>query len=150
MAEHNPLFDEVRVVLYHKQSTSARTLFLRQADGGVVAPEPLPVLSSVLDDGECPDRDSPLAPHPASLALALCRRLELPADFIEIDPVFRVRIDTPGRLLTAYLGRFTRLDPPRRELEPHGASFRPLTELRGCAPAEMALLRKAYETILGG
>lgn len=144
------LLEDVRVILYHKQATSARTLFLRHADGGVCAPEPLPPLASVLEEAETPSESSTLAVHPASLALVLCRHLGLPPDSIEIDPEFSARVDTPGRRLTAYLGRFKSMDPPRAAFAGRGGCFRALTELRGSAPAEMELLRRAYQTILGG
>lgn len=145
-----PLLECLRVILYHKQATSARTLFLRHADGGVCAPKPLPPLASILDEEDAPAGGSKLAIHPASLALVLCRHLELPADSVEIDPDFSIRVDTPGRVLTAYLGRFKAIDPPRAAFAGRGGRFCALTELRGSAPVEMELLRRAYQAILGG
>lgn len=146
----DPLLEDIRVILYHKQHTSARTLFLRNANGAVCVPEPLPPLASVLAEDESASGTSTLAVHPASLALVLCRHLGLPPDAIEIDPEFSARIDTPGRMLTAYIGRFKAMDPPRAEFADRGGRFCALTELRGCAPAEMELLRRAYQAILGG
>lgn len=143
------LFETVRVILYHKQATSARTLFLRHADGGISAPASLPPLAVVLDEDE-PAEASAVAVHPASLALALCEHFGLPPDSIEVDPEFSARVDVPGRPLTFHLARFKAIDPPRSEFAPKGGRFYALTELRGCAPAEMELLRRAYAAILGG
>ena len=148
--EFADLFETVRIVLYHKQATSARTLFLRHADGSVCAPAPLPPLATVLAEDESPVKSSTVAPHPASLALALCRHFELQPDAIEIDTECKARIDIPGRELTAYLGRFRAIDPPRDEFAPTGGRFCALTEFRGAVPAELELLRRAYAAILGG
>ncbi len=149
-AEFTGLFAPIRVIAYHKQATSARTLFLRHADGGVCAPEPLPPLASVLDEDATPAGTSAIALHPASLALALCRYLGMPPDSIEVDAEFAERVDIPGHPLTVYLARFKAMDPPREELAASGAKFCALTELRGRAPAEMELLRRAYQAVLGG
>lgn len=144
------LLDGHRVILYHKQHTSARTLFVRFADGGVCVPEPLPPLASVLAEDDPAGELSPLAVHPASLAQALCRHLGLAADAVEIDAEFMARVDTPGQPLTVHLGRLKAMDPPRAEFAARGGRFCALTELRGQAPAEMELLRRAYQAILGG
>ena len=56
--EFADLFETVRIVLYHKQATSARTLFLRHADGSVCAPAPLPPLATVLAEDESPVKSS--------------------------------------------------------------------------------------------
>ncbi len=150
-AEFAELFASVRFVLYHKQATSARTLFLRLADGGVLAPEPLPPLATVLEaDEEADADDASVVLHPASLALALCRHFGLPPDSIEIDAGFAAQVDTPGQPLTVHLARFKAMDPPRAELGALGAGFCALTELRARPPAEMELLRRAYQTVLGG
>jgi hypothetical protein len=147
--EFEHLLAEIRVILYHKQATSARTLFLVHAGGSVIAPQPLPPLALVLDEQE-PDGIWPLAAHPASVAQALCRHFDLPAGSIEVDAEFTARVDTPGQLLTACIGRLKHTDPPREEFAARGGRFAALTELRGAAPAEMELLRRAYQAILGG
>lgn len=148
-SEFSGPFANIRVMLYHKQATSARTLFLQLADGGVCVPEPLPPLSSVLEQDEDAE-PTPLAIHPASLALAVCRYLEMPPDSIEVDPEFSAQVDTPGQLLTFHLARFKTMDPPRAEMATREGKFCALTELRGRSPAEMELLRRAYYAVLGG
>jgi hypothetical protein len=145
-----PLLEDIRVILYHKHRTSARTLFLRHADGGVCTPKPLPPLSSVLPEEETDSENVTFAVHPASLALVLGRHLELPPDFIEIDPEFSAKVDTPGQLLTFYIGRFKCMDPPCAQFTDRGGKFCAITDLRGQPPAEMELLRRAYQAILGG
>lgn len=149
----NPEFERVladtRVIVYHKQATSARTLFLVHAHGSVIVPEPLPPLAAV-HGGEVPDPAEPtLAAHPASLAAALARCFGAPAEAIEIDPEFRAWVDTPGRRLSIYLGRLRAIDPPQSQFAALGARFAALTELRRQAPAELELLQRAYQSILG-
>ncbi|MGZ8218864.1 hypothetical protein [Methylomagnum sp.] len=147
-AESEPLLENLRVILYHKHSTSARTLFLRHGHGGVCMPQPLPSLATVLDEEAPPPVGA--AVHPASLAQALCRCLGFPPESIEIDAEFAAQVDTPGQLLPVYLARFKAMDPPREEFAGQGGRFCALTELRGGAAAEMELLRRAYQAVLGG
>lgn len=139
---------EVRFLLYHKQATSARTLFLRFANGSVLAPEPLPFLSMPLEE-EAEDMAAG-ATHPAALALKLASALGIAPEIVQIEPEYRERIDTPDGIVHVHLARLSTMDPPRALFEPGGATFRALGELRGGHPAEMALLRKAYEFALGG
>lgn len=135
---------EVRFLLYHKQSTSARTLFLRMNGGSVVAPEPLPLLSSAREEGGVG------AVHPATLALSLAAALAVPPGILHVEPDYHERVETPAGLVDVYLARFTTIDPPRHLFAESGGTFCAITELRGGHPAEMALLRKAYEYVLGG
>ena len=141
---------EIRFLLYHKQSISARTLFLKFAGGSVLAPAPLPFLSSPVDPEQHPESDFDGQLHPATLAKELADGLGLPASLFAIDPDFRERIETPRGEAQAYLAGFTGMDPPRELAAGIGASFQPITELRGGHPVEMDLLRKAYEHLLGG
>lgn len=135
----------VRFIFYHKQSTSARTLFLRFDAGHLLGPEPLPFLSAA---GETePDWG---AAHPASLGLALSRKLGWPDGALEIDPEFVAEVETPTGAVRIHLARCTTIDPPRHWVEAGIGRFCAITELRGGHPAEMALLRKAYEHVLGG
>lgn len=137
-----------RVLLYHKQATSARTLFLNLAHGSVVGPQALPPLASVLEEAE--EGAPALLPHPAALHKALGERLELDSGLFELDVEFRHLVDTPPGPVAVYLAHFTTMDPPRALMHERGASFLPITELRGRHPAEMELLRRAYTSILGG
>lgn len=140
--------DDFRFLLYHKHPTSARTRFLRFAGGTVLAPHPLPFLSAPLE----PDEVAPAAAwmHPATLARRLAGGLQLPATLLEIDPEFLEHVEIPGATVTVHLVRLTSIDPPLALFADRGAAFCPITDLRGGHPTEMALLRKAYEHVLGG
>lgn len=137
---------QARLILFHKQSISARTLFLRHASGSVIAPVPLPPLSALLDEDAA--RPGP-ATHPAALLRAYCDGLGLAASLLQIEAEFHQQVETPSHTLDIYLARFTCTDPPRSLFEAQGGRFCAITELRGGHPAEMGLLQKAYETILG-
>lgn len=140
--------ESARLILFHKQGTSARTLFLRHANGSVITPTPLPFLSTVLDEDEEGPAEANFI-HPAALARDYCTSLGVEAKMLEPEGEFFQRVDTPGHVVSVYLVRFTCMDPPRALFNPQGGQFCAITELRGGHPAEMALLQKAYEVILG-
>lgn len=134
-----------RLILYHKQSTSGRTRFLRLTEG-FVAFEPIPFLSSAVDDGEL---NSAVRPHPAACLRDAERRLGLPDGSIAAETEFYAELDTPQGRLPILLGAFTTIDPPFEAVTAVGGRFVPLTELFGSHPAEVDLVRRAYELILG-
>jgi hypothetical protein len=147
--EEHRLADEARLILYHSQSTSARTLFLRHASGSVIAPEPLPPLSTVLDEPTFEPDGTAILVHPATLTLDYCASLGLPPSLLQAEGGFHERVDTPQQTLSIYLARFTSIDPPRELFAEQGGRFCAITELRGGHPAEMALLQRAYQAIMG-
>ena len=135
-----------RLILYHKQSTSARTRFLLLGHGGVCAPGPLPS-SATLAVGA--GDDDKLAAHPASMLRDAESWLDLAAGSLEVEPGYRHRLTSDEGVIWVMLARFTSIDPPFEQAEAQGARFIDLTQARGLGPVELALLRKAYEKILG-
>jgi hypothetical protein len=134
---------EARLILYHSQSTSARTLFLRHASGSIIAPEPLPLLSTVLDEGEFDIGDTGIFLHPAALVRNYCEAYGIPPSLLQVEGEFHERVDAPGGAINIYLSRFTCVDPPRTLFADRGGKFCAITELRSGYPAEMALLQRA-------
>ncbi len=141
--------NSARLILYHSQSTSARTLFLRHDSGSVIAPKPLPALSTLIDDEEFDHGESVVFLHPATLILDYCSGLGLQPSLLQAQGEFHERVDAPGGVINVYLARFTCIDPPRQLFADMGGKFCAITELRGGHPAEMALLQRAYQTIMG-
>lgn len=139
--------NQSRVILYHKQSTSGRTRFLRYAHGGVCGPEPLPALAQLLD---APEGDADISLHPAAIIAEAGKSVGVAAGDIEVDGEFDAWLDIAGGPVQVFLARFTAIDPPFAEVEQHDARFIELTAARGMAPAELELLRKAYESIMEG
>lgn len=135
-----------RLILVHKQPTSARTRFLRYTDG-VVAPDPFPKLSQVLGEEESWD-DASVSEHPASLVRRVAEDIGLDAAQIKLETEFRAGVDTPQGVASIYLGRITTIDPPFDAAERVGAKFIAITEGRDLPPSELELLRRAYECVM--
>jgi hypothetical protein len=136
-----------RLITYHKQATSARTRFLALGYGGVCAFDGLPRMAQLLE--EVADPGGKVAQHPASLVSRAEREWGLARGGLEVDSGFRVLVDIPGGPVEVFLARFTPIDPPFAQAESNGARFIDITQARGMAPAELQLLRLAYEHILG-
>lgn len=134
------------MILVHKQGTSARTRFLRYADG-IVAPEPFPKLAQVLGEAER-SGDAAVLTHPAMLVRQVAERLGIDADDIEVETEFRSNVDTPQGVAPIYLGRITTIDPPFDAAEKIGARFIAITEARDLGPSDLELLRRAYDCVM--
>ncbi|NEX22135.1 hypothetical protein G3480_17795 [Thiorhodococcus mannitoliphagus] len=135
-----------RLIMYHKHPTSARTRFLRLDYGGVCGFTALP------DAAELAEKridDSNLVSHPAFLIRDAETRLGLPSGSLEAESGYRCKVSCPEGAKEVFLARFTSIDPPFDEAEAQGASFIDLTQARGLPKVELALLRLAYEKILG-
>jgi hypothetical protein len=141
---------DARVILYHKQSTSARTRFLVLEYGGVCAFDGLPELAELIDeDGNAPSGPGGPTTHPAVVVAEAQRRLELPSGTLTPDAGFRAVVDTPQGPVEIRLLRFTTIDPPFDAAAARGARFIDITQARGIAPVELRVLRCAYEHIMG-
>lgn len=135
-----------RVILYYNGAISALTLFLQHPDESVCTPWPLPALSSVLEEDEMP-MTIPLW-APADIVTAISNTMGLPANLLQANMGYREQVDTPGGIITVYLGYFNVLDPPHKLMAEKGCKFKTLTELRNRPPAEMELLRRAYALVM--
>lgn len=143
-----PVDAEPRFLLYHLQSISSRLLFVRHASGSVLTPRPLPFLSSPVEEDE-PERSIDLIQQ-LSLGVQLNADLGFEAGMLLVEREFVRRAEIPRAVVDIHLARFTTLDPPHTEVQLKGGKFRPITELHGGHPVEMATLRWAYEFLLGG
>lgn len=139
----------LRVIMYHKYSTSGRTTFLMQ-DEGVCLPERLPKLAQLVDEHTPRHSGSStnVVGHPSPLLRHVADWLAIPTDSLELDETFCEKVDVAGGPLTVYLARLTSIDPPFDAIERVGGRFIALTEGRGLAPAELDLLRRAYTVIM--
>lgn len=133
-----------RLILYHKHSSSGRTLFLslngtvcqfagisetarivESHVGGIQVNEDL---STLLTDAE--------------------QELGMPEAILKIDPEFSVLLNDAEVLIPVYLAQFTTIDPPQELLAEQSGRFIALTEARRLPPVELELLRLAYSTIM--
>jgi hypothetical protein len=135
-----------RVIIYHKQATSARTLFLCQ-NKTVCLPSGLPTLSSLLED----EMTLPVVDQTLTEQLQyIAERLNLEARQLLVEEEFCAQVDTPDGAMTVFLARCQEIDPPRSAVAEHGGQFIALTEARQLPPTELALLRLAYQVIMEG
>lgn len=133
---------EPRLILFHKQKTSARTRFLLFADTAL-AFAPLPTTAALAG------QPGPVRPHPAAHLHAAEQRLSLPAGSLEPVADFSVDVDTAAGTVAVLLAGFTSIDPPFAAAEAIGARFAPITEARRLPALELELLRRAYEVLIG-
>lgn len=136
---------DARVILYHKQSTSARTRFLKFNAGSVCAFDPLPKLAQLLE----PENGNTVV-HPAAVLKAAEDRLGLDKGTLKAEGEYHHVVDVPGERIDILLAEITTIDPPFELAEKADAAFIDLTEARGLPPIELQLLRHAYELVLGG
>lgn len=139
----NALPDDLRLLLVHKQKTSARVRFLRFSHG-VTAFDPLPTLSDINDD-EAPQ----VVHHPNVYLRAAEQRLGLPVGSLAHEAEFEALVHTPTGPIAVYLTSIDTIDPPFAEAEALGGRFIAITEAIGGMPVEMELLRRAYAAVLG-
>lgn len=142
--------DAVRLIVYHKQSTSARLRFLRFAGPTVCVFGALPRLAAVVDEEDMKRFDPAVVPHPAPLVGRMEKQLALPAGSVELDGDFMARVDVPDGPLTIYLAHFTTIDPPFASAQAQGGEFIDLTQGRDLPPPELELLRRVYSHVMGG
>ena len=139
-------FRHHRLLLYYKGDISALTLFAQHANGSVCLPEPLPALSSILNEGSgCVNK---VSVHPAVLVQAISQLLTLDNGLLRSEADYREYVDTPQGIMTIYMARFQLLDPPHKLMKGLGYQLKTLPELRGRPPAEMDLMRRAYVRVM--
>lgn len=143
---NNEYFEKASILLYHKQATSAKTVFFQTADQRVCLFEPFPANSKVQDPDQA---DPPLVLHPSPLIVDIEYWLHLDKGSLLADTEYTEYVETPGGLVTVFLARFTHTDPPVDLIRSRGCRFISITEARELPPVELELLRRAYTCILG-
>ena len=143
----NAHLSATRLILYHKQATSARTLFVRFNDT-VCAFEPLPADAQLLEQKE----DQLVVAHPAALVNQAEKHLGLANGDLEIETEFQKQVSVPaeGMTITIYLVRFTAIDPPFQQLAQYGGRFISIMDAKDLPRTELELLRHAYAVIMEG
>ncbi len=134
-----------RVILYHKQATSARTRFVKFADDTVFAFGPVAKLSQ-LDEASV---ENTLV-HPAAVMQKTESLLGLEPDCLKAEPDYQHKVEVPGGSIHILLAAISTMDPPFEAIEKVGGRFIDLTQARGLPQVELELLRHAYELVLGG
>jgi hypothetical protein len=144
--DQNSALANYRILLYYKGDISALTLFLQHSNGSICFPEPLPALSSALEQEEF--EETKVSLHPAMLVNNINQLFQFDNDLLKAETGFSQQIDTPGGITTVYMARFMLLDPPHKLVQIRDCRLRTLPELRNRPPAEMELLRRAYVKVM--
>ena len=63
---------------------------------------------------------------------------------------FDAWMQTDAGPLRIHVLRFTAFDAPTAAIEPHGGTFKSISELRGSAMVELNLLRQVFNLVVGG
>ncbi|PIV87763.1 MAG: hypothetical protein COW48_09820 [Hydrogenophilales bacterium CG17_big_fil_post_rev_8_21_14_2_50_63_12] len=134
----------MRLLLAHKQKTSARVRFLRFPHG-LCAFQALPALSSVLEDSPA----NRVETYPNLYLRSAEAQLGLTAGSLALEAEFSAGVVTPDGPIRVRLATFTSIEPPFDAAANLGGRFVAITEARGCAPAELELLRQAYTVLMG-
>lgn len=137
---------QARLIMYHKQSTSARLRFLKLSTGSVCCFDPLPKLSQLIDN----EPNEKLALHPAAFVNEAAQRLGMATHELEAEGEYRASVDVPNDTIQIFLVRITTIDPPFAIAAAQNAEFIELAQARNLPLVELELLRKAYELVMGG
>ncbi|GAB2880344.1 hypothetical protein GCM10027046_05510 [Uliginosibacterium flavum] len=135
-----------RLILCHKQMSSARLRFLSFTHG-LLAFDPLPSASRI-SIGLPHTR---IQAHPAAWARYTTDRLGMDASDLRVETDFHAEASLRfgGVHIPILLACFTSIDPPFEMAKQHGARFIAITEAQGATTQELALLRLAYEHLIG-
>ena len=137
---------QTRLIMYHKQDTSARLRFLKLPYGGVCGFAPLPTLAELMDRAD----DDNLSMHPAQLVKQAEQTLGLIPGDLEAVGEFHEYVDVPDGPIQVFLARFTTIDPPFIQVRRHHAEFIELPQARNLPQVELGLLRAVYTLVIGG
>jgi len=94
----NSALANYRILLYYKGDISALTLFLQHSNGSICFPEPLPALSSALEQEEF--EETKVSLHPAMLVNKINQLFQFDNDLLKAETGFSEQIDTPGGIIT--------------------------------------------------
>lgn len=141
----NNILDCNRVILCHFDSYSTALVFARYGSS-VLAPAPLPEAARAMPEPGATGEQH--APGAVLDALAAQHVLDLTP--LRLDDDFQAWMSSERGPIRIHLARYTTLDAPHRAIEPLGAVFKPISELRGVPMIELNLLRQVFNLIMGG
>lgn len=138
--------DGHRAILCHFDSYSTALVFALWPDRSLLWPGPLP------EGTPATPVSLPTSPGAGdAVRAAAIATLGLNGDDVLLMPEFDLCLQQPdGTPLQVHLLRFTTFEAPAAAIAPAGGVFKPLPALRGCAPAELLLLREVFNLIIGG
>ncbi|MCX7946680.1 MAG: hypothetical protein N2557_06890 [Hydrogenophilus sp.] len=136
--------DDIRLILVHKQRTSARVRFVCLSHG-IWAFSPIPEGVTLADPSEIPK----IRWHPAIGVRIAAAHLRLDPTQMSTDPHALALLEGKnGHRITILLVQFSTIDPPFSEVSAIGGRFISLTEARSCSPLEQQLLGRAWSQLM--
>jgi hypothetical protein len=132
-----------RAIFCHFDDYSTALFFARWPDRSLLWPSPVP-------DAQARSGAAPGDADPEALRQAAIQQLQLNEAEVEHIGAYEQHLmqgDTP---VPVYLYRFRTFEAPGPAIAGAGGSFKQLPELRGSAPAELALLREVFNHFVGG
>jgi hypothetical protein len=133
-----------RLIIYHKQSTSARILFFA-LDGSVCHFGGLPPESQIVESSIEEDR---IVDYPETLIAESQKQLELSDNILAIEPNFKAVAKNSDLITNVYLANFTTVDVPREQLAHLEGKFIAITEARRLPAVELELLGLVYTFLM--
>jgi len=133
-----------RALLCHKQKTSARLHFLRFAHG-MLTFAPLPRGMKTFAE----TASNTIRMHPTAWTSHIESRLGLAPHSLSVETDFHAEARDGQTHIPLMLACFTSLDLPRDIAPGLGATWIPITAAQDLPPAELELLRLAYEHLIG-
>lgn len=134
-----------RVILCHFDTYSTALLFARFGQT-VLAPFPLPEAASPMPAPEAVSEQH----SPGAALAAVVEHFALEGETLNMVEPYQAWMDTEQGPIRIHLARFNTFEAPRGALEPHGATFKPISELRGLSATDLQFLRQAFNLIMGG
>lgn len=134
-----------RVILCHFDSYSAALVFAHWG-GTLLAPEALPESAAPM---QAPAAIGPAHGGAAVMQAAVARYGLNGNELVRLDD-FDAWMRTDAGPLRVHALRFTTFEAPAALIGAHGGVFRHLTQLRGGAMIELALLRPVFNLMVGG
>ncbi|MDJ0744654.1 MAG: hypothetical protein QNJ32_15020 [Xenococcaceae cyanobacterium MO_167.B27] len=133
-----------RLIMYHKQATSARVTFLL-LNGSVCHFDGLPAESKIVDSTI---EEDGIVDYPESLISNSTKRLGLSSNILEIEKSFQAKAGNSTLTFDVYLAGFTTVDPPREQLAHLGGKLISITEAVRLQRVEIELLGLAYSFLM--
>lgn len=133
-----------RLIIYHKQSVSARVRFF-VLNGSVCHFDGLPPLSKIIDSSIDEDQ---IVDYPETLIASSTKQLGLSSDILEIEKSFQAIVKTDDLRIEVYIARFTTVDLPTEQVASLGGKFITITEAMRLPSVEIELLRLVYSFLM--
>lgn len=138
------VFARNRVILSHFDSYSCALNFARSGD--TILTPPLAASASDAAAVEQPGEEY----APAAVLKAVVEHYGLNADQLKIDKGFEAWLAGESAPIRVHLVRISSPDIPHAAIEPLGAVFKPISQMRGMPQVELNLMRKVFDLTLGG